>query len=352
LRREDVRLGVEPPPVDERLATWQAVLPNPEPDLEIERIAGQFALSGRGVRAVLGELALRDPVDTADAGRILWDLCRERSRPRLEHLAERLPATTGWEDLVLPQQPKQTLREIAGHARMRHRVYGSWGFAEKSRRGLGISVLFAGPSGTGKTMAAEALAELLRLDLYRVDLSRVVSKYIGETERNLGHIFDEAESAGGVVLLFDEADALFGKRTEVRDSHDRYANLEVSYLLQRMEAFEGLAILTTNLKSSLDPAFLRRIRFVATFPFPDADARARIWRGAFPSSTPTEGLAFDKLARLSMAGGNIRNIALNAAFAAAETGGPVAMSHVLTATRTEYAKLERSLSDAEIRGWT
>lgn len=351
LRREDVRLVVEPPPLDERLAAWRAVLPDPDPDLEIERIAGQFALSGRDVRAVPGELALRDPADAADAGRLLWDLCRERSRPRLEHLAERLPASTVWADLVLPQQQKQTLHKIAGHARMRHRVYGSWGFAEKSRRGLGISVLFVGPSGTGKTMAAEALAELLRLDLYRIDLSRVVSKYIGETERNLGHVFDEAEAAGGVVLLFDEADALFGKRTEVRDSHDRYANLEISYLLQRMEAYEGLAILTTNLKSSLDPAFLRRIRFVVGFPFPDAAARALIWRGAFPRATPTEGLAFDKLARLSVAGGSIRNIALNAAFAAAETGGPVAMAHVLAAARSEYVKLERSLPDAEIRGW-
>ena len=351
LRREDVRLLVAPPSLAERLAAWRAVLPDPEPELEIDRIAGQFALGSRDVRAVLGELALREPVDAAESGRILWDLCRERSRPRLDHLAERVPDTTAWTDLVLPDQQKQTLREICAHARVRHRVYGSWGFAEKNRRGLGISVLFAGPSGTGKTMAAEALAALLRLDLYRVDLSRVVSKYIGETERNLGRIFDEAEGAGGVVLLFDEADALFGKRTEVRDSHDRYANLEISYLLQRMEAYAGLAILTTNLKSSLDPAFLRRLRFVVGFPFPGAAARALIWRGAFPPATPTEGLAYDRLARLNVAGGNIRNIALNAAFVAADAGGPVTMSHVLAAARTEYAKLERPLPDAEIRGW-
>jgi hypothetical protein len=351
LRRNDVRLAVEPPPLADRLAAWRAVLPDPEPDLEIERIAAQFPLTSRAVRGVLGELALRDPVSPADSGRILWDLCRERSRPQLEHLTDRMPPSTVWTDLVLPEQQKQVLREIAGHARMRHRVYGSWGFAEKSRRGLGIAALFAGPSGTGKTMAAEALAELLRLDLYRIDLSRVVSKYIGETERNLGRIFDEAEGAGGVVLLFDEADALFGKRTEVRDSHDRYANLEVSYLLQRMEAYDGLAILTTNLKSSLDPAFLRRIRFVVGFPFPDATARALIWRGVFPSATPTEGLAYDRLARLNVAGGNIRNIALNAAFAAAGSGGPVAMTHLLAAARSEYAKLERPLTDVETRGW-
>jgi hypothetical protein len=351
LRREDVRLLVQTPPLAERLEAWRAVLPDPEPELEIDRIAGQFALSRRDVRAVLGELALRDPVSAADSGRILWDLCRERSRPGLERLTERMPASTVWTDLVLPEPQTQTLREIASHARMRHQVYSSWGFAEKGRRGLGISALFAGPSGTGKTMAAEALAELLRLDLYRIDLSLVVSKYIGETERNLGRIFDEAEQAGGVVLLFDEADALFGKRTEVRDSHDRYANLEISYLLQRMEAYDGLAILTTNLKSSLDPAFLRRIRFVVGFPFPDAAARALIWRGAFTRATPTQGLAYDRLARLNVAGGNIRNIALNAAFAAAETGGPVAMAHILAAARAEYAKLERPLPDAETRGW-
>jgi hypothetical protein len=351
MRREDIRLTVETPTVAERLAAWTAVLPDPAPELEIDRIAGQFALGSRDVRAVLGELALGEPADAADAGRILWDLCRERSRPRLEHLTEPMPASQVWHELVLPEQQLHTLRDIASHARMRHRVYGSWGFAERSRRGLGISALFAGPSGTGKTMAAEGLAELLRLDLNRVDLSRVVSKYIGETERNLGRIFDEAEGSGGVILLFDEADALFGKRTEVRDSHDRYANLEVSYLLQRMEAYDGLAILTTNLKSSLDPAFLRRIRFVVTFPFPDATARAMIWKGVFPPVTPTEDLAYERLARLNVAGGNIRNIALNAAFGAAKTGGPVAMSHLLAAARSEYAKLERPLTEAETRGW-
>lgn len=351
VHRDDVRLFVETPTFEERLAAWHAVLPAPDPELEVERIAGQFALGSRDVRAVLGELALREPVTAAESGRILWDLCRERSRPRLENLTEPVPAVQVWDQLVLPEQQRNTLHEIAEHARTRHRVYGAWGFAEQSRRGLGISALFAGPSGTGKTMAAEALAELLHLDLNRVDLSRVVSKYIGETERNLGRIFDEAEGAGGVILLFDEADALFGKRTEVRDSHDRYANLEVSYLLQRMEAYDGLAILTTNLKSSLDPAFLRRIRFVVTFPFPDAAARALMWRCVFPAATPTNGLAYDRLARLNVAGGNIRNIAVNAAFGAASAGGPVGMAHVLAAARHEYAKLERPLTEAETRGW-
>ena len=199
-------------------------------------------------------------------------------------------------------------------------------------------------------MAAEVLASDLRLDLYRIDLSQVVSKYIGETEKNLRRVFDAAEE-GGAILLFDEADALFGKRSEVKDSHDRYANIEVSYLLQRMEAYRGLAILTTNMKSALDQAFLRRIRFVVQFPFPDAGQRAEIWRRIFPAATPLDGLDFNRLARLNVAGGNICNIALNAAFLAADAGEPVRMQHLLQAARSEYAKLEKPLTETEIGGW-
>jgi SpoVK/Ycf46/Vps4 family AAA+-type ATPase len=234
--------------------------------------------------------------------------------------------------------------------RQRSRVYEEWGFGDSAVRGLGISALFAGPSGTGKTMAAEVLARELCLDLYCIDLSQVVSKYIGETEKNLRCVFDAAEG-GGAILLFDEADALFGKRSEVRDSHDRYANIEVSYLLQRMETYRGLAILTTNLKNALDPAFLRRLRFVVTFPFPDAAERAEIWRRAFPARTPTERLDQARLARLNIAGGNIRNIALHAAFLAADAGQPVGMAHVLRAARGEYVKLEKTLTEAEVDGW-
>jgi SpoVK/Ycf46/Vps4 family AAA+-type ATPase len=199
-------------------------------------------------------------------------------------------------------------------------------------------------------MAGEVLANELRLDLYRIDLSAVVSKYIGETEKNLRRVFDAAET-GGAILLFDEADALFGRRSEVKDSHDRYANIEVSYLLQRMEAYRGLAILTTNQKQALDPAFLRRIRFVVQFPFPDNAQRAGIWRRIFPKETPTRDLVPAKLARLNIAGGNIRNIALNAAFLAADDQQPVAMRHIARAARGEYSKLEKPLTDAEIGGW-
>jgi SpoVK/Ycf46/Vps4 family AAA+-type ATPase len=272
------------------------------------------------------------------------------ARKNLDDLAQRIEPAADWDDLVLPDQQKQTLREIGIQVRQRARVYEAWGFSSKGSRGLGISALFAGASGTGKTMAAEVLARELKLDLYRIDLSQVVSKYIGETEKNLRRVFDTAE-ASGAILLFDEADALFGKRSEVKDSHDRYANIEISYLLQRMEAYRGLAVLTTNLKNVLDTAFLRRIRFVVQFPFPDTAHRAEIWRRVFPSQTPTENLDVNKLARLNVVGGNIRNIALQAAFLAAEHDEPVRMRHLLRAARTEYTKIERPLTDTETRDW-
>ena len=235
---------------------------------------------------------------------------------------------------------------------MRHqaRVYETWGFGRQSSRGLGISALFAGVSGTGKTMAAEVLARELDLDLYRIDLSSIVSKYIGETEKNLARVFDAAEE-GGAILLFDEADALFGKRSQIKDSHDRYANVEVSYLLQRMESYSGLAILTTNMRDALDEAFLRRLRFIVDFPFPDLEERARIWERIFPERTPTENLDVAKLARLSVAGGNIRNIALNAAFLAATDEKPVGMAHLLRAAESEYEKVQKALPQSEVRDW-
>ena len=214
-----------------------------------------------------------------------------------------------------------------------------------------MAALFNGDSGTGKTLAAEVIAAELGLDLYRVDLSQVVSKYIGETEKNLGRVFDAADE-GSAVLLFDEADALFGRRSEVRDSHDRYANIEVSYLLQRMESYRGIAILTTNLKSAIDTAFLRRLRFVVHFPFPDAGLRARIWERAFPASTPVAGLRSVQLSQLSITGGSIQNIALHAAFIAADENRAVTMSDVLAGARIEYDKLRRSLTPAEEAGWS
>ena len=321
----------------------------------IDPLVAQFSLNAPTIAAVCAEAAT-SPTPTSTAS--LWQLCRVQSRPQMDDLAERIEAIATWDDLVLPLPQKRILRAIAAQVKQRSQVYGQWGFGGQGSRGLGMSALFAGVSGTGKTMAAEVLARALALDLYRIDLSAVVSKYIGETEKNLRRVFDAAES-GSVILLFDEADALFGKRSEVKDSHDRYANMEVSYLLQRMEAYQGLAILTTNLKDTLDTAFLRRLRFIIKFPFPDAAQRQEIWQRAFPKDTPVHELDLAKLARLNVAGGNIRNIALNAAFLAAaddRTGGDqagqrVMMKHLLEAAASEYAKLERPLTDAEVRGW-
>lgn len=282
--------------------------------------------------------------------RVPSDACRLQARLHLEGLGQRLESTVTWEDLILHQMQLRTLQEIAAHVRQRTKVCDSWGFRAKRSRGHGVSALFSGASGTGKTMAAEVLANELRLDLYRIDLNSVVSKYVGETEKNLRRVFDAAED-GGAILLFDEADALFGKRSEVKDSHDRYSNIEISYLLQRMEAYRGLAILATNMKEALDPAFLRRVRFVVQFPFPDAAQRAEIWRRILLENTPKEGIDIDRLARLSVAGGSIRNIAMNAALLAADADEPIRMSHLLRAAQCEYARLQKSLTEAEIGGW-
>jgi SpoVK/Ycf46/Vps4 family AAA+-type ATPase len=318
---------------------------------QVDLVSAQFQLSPAAIRSAGTEIARRHgAASSPDLGTTLWDACRAQTRPKLDGLARRIQTLAKWDDLVLTAAPHQTLRTIAAHVRQRTRVYEEWGFAARSDRGLGIGALFAGGSGTGKTMAAEVLANELRLDLYRIDLSALVSKYIGETEDNLRQVFDAAE-AGGAILLFDEADALFGKRSEVREAHDRYANIEVSYLLQRVEAFRGLVILTTNQPQSLDSAFSRRIRFTVQFPFPDATQRAEIWRRVFPPETPTEALQIEKLARLNLAGGHIRNLALNAAFLAADAHEPVRMKHLLAAAQTEFAKLEKTLSAAETVGW-
>jgi hypothetical protein len=355
-RRAGLCLEVARPRPAERQMIWERALGSLAEGLDgrLEVLVDQFDLGQREIRAASAQAAIlgkdADLGDSRDLGDRLWYACRIQARPRLDELARRIEPAATWEDLVLPESLLQILREIGVHLRQSSKVYGSWGFGSKGSRGLGISALFAGDSGTGKTMAAEVLANDLKLDLYRIDLSQVVSKYIGETEKNLRKVFDAAER-GGAILLFDEADALFGKRSEVKDSHDRYANIETSYLLQRMEEYRGLAILTTNMRSALDRAFLRRIRFVVQFPFPSSAERASIWGRVFPRDTPQEGLDFEKLARLNVAGGNIRNIALYAAFLAAEDRSSVRMSHLVRAARVEYAKLERPLTDADIGGW-
>ncbi|MFG2937615.1 ATP-binding protein [Streptomyces sp. NPDC048282] len=274
-------------------------------------------------------------------------VCRGESQHTLGPAADRVHTGRGWDDLVLPADRITRLRDICDQVRYRRLVLHDWGFGERLGHGTGLSVLFSGPPGTGKTMAAEVLAHELDVDLYKIDLSGVVSKYIGETEKNLARIFAEA-STGNAILFFDEADALFGKRTEVSDAHDRYANIETSYLLQRIEEYEGVVVLATNLRQNIDDAFTRRIRFVVEFPFPDADDRRRIWRALLPPGAPlAEDVDLARLAReLPVTGANIKNIVLQAAFLAAADGTALGRSHILRGARREFEKIGKLWAEA------
>lgn len=350
--RRTLRLDVNRPDAALQDTLWQRSLAGQPTVTEAlrHRLAGAFHFTATEIAEIAtdakeGQLPSAEPASESLDSR-LWRLCRQRSRPVLDELAQRIEPRASFDDLVLPRALLRMLRHMAAHLHQRLRVHHDWGFAEKTSRGLGTSALFTGPSGTGKTMAAEVLARELGLDLYRIDLSQVVSKYIGETEKNLRRIFDAADT-GGAILLFDEADALFGRRSEVKDSHDRYANLEVSYLLQRIEAYRGLGILTSNLRQSVDTAFLRRLRFILAFPFPDLEHRRAIWQRAFPERTPLAGLDFDRIAQLSVSGGVINNIAMGAAFLAAEQRQSVSMRHIYDAACSEFEKLERSLSELD-----
>jgi len=336
---------VDKPTQAEQQAVWTDAL-GPHAADSPPLLAGQFDLNAFTIQQVIR--ASQAGLDGARLHDRLWSTCLLSTSPRMDRLAQRLHPVATWDDLVLPDEAMHLLRQLATQVAQRARVYNDWGFGRRMSRGLGISALFVGESGTGKTMAAEVIANDLRLHLYRIDLSAVVSKYIGETEKNLRQLFDAAED-GGAILFFDEADALFGKRSEVRDSHDRYANIEINYLLQRMEAYRGLAILATNMRGALDEAFMRRLRFVITFPFPGREQRRAIWQRIWPEETPLDALDHDRLARLGLAGGNIANVALNAAFLAAERGSAVTMPLVLAAARAEYRKLERPINDADFR---
>ena len=320
----------------DRAEIWRTVLPGPrrKAAASAATLASHFQLGPSEIASICAEVA-----GTLE-GEDIWGACRDAASRGLDAMAERIAPRFSWDDIVVPDDIAGDLKAIAAQVRHRATVYGDGGFGRKLVRGRGVSAMFAGPSGVGKTMAAEVIARELDLNLYRIDLSQVISKYIGETEQNLRRVFDAAE-AGGAVLFFDEADALFGKRSEVKDSHDRYANIEISYLLQRMETYSGLAILATNLKSHIDTAFLRRLRFVIDLPFPDASQRERIWSHAFPSETRTDSIDFRALGRLEVAGGNIVVIAVNAAFLAANEGVPVSMDHIGRAARAEMRKLDK-----------
>ena len=278
----------------------------------------------------------------------LFIASRYQSNQKLGELAVKSEAQYSWDDLVLPDEKVKQLKEMSSQVRNHYRVFGEWGFDRKLSYGKGLSVLFSGAPGTGKTMAAQVIANELQLDIYKIDLSGVVSKYIGETEKNLAKIFEEAETSNA-ILFFDEADALFGKRTEVSDAHDRYANIETSYLLQRMEEYEGVVILATNLRENIDDAFTRRIRFIVEFPFPDEKSRLRIWKNHFPKQAPMqEGIDYEFLSKqFQIAGGCIRNIVINSAFLAAEDGGIISMEHILAGTKREFEKIGKLWSEID-----
>ncbi|KAF3886738.1 MULTISPECIES: ATP-binding protein [Nostocales] len=360
-------VDIDKPTAHEQQALWEAVLDSSSREYA-GILATQFNLNVVAIRQI-AETAQAESSNSAINNQIelpgslprskiqnpkskiqnyLWSGCLASTRPQLDSLAQRLNPKATWDDIVLPPEETNLLQQIAEQIRQRSQVYQNWGFDKRMNRGMGISALFAGESGTGKTMAAEVIANDLQLHLYRIDLSSVVNKYIGETEKNLRRLFDAAED-GGAILFFDEADALFGKRSEVRDSHDRHANIEVNYLLQRMEAYRGLAILATNLKSSIDQAFMRRLRFIVNFPFPGVAERQVMWEKVFPPQTPTEDLDYQRLARLNLTGASIHNVALNAAFLAAQGGTPVTMALVLAAARSEFRKLDRPVNEADFR---
>jgi len=347
--RDSLRLVVPRPSMADQRALWAAAGAEAA---DVDRLVGTFTASPEIIADVTANIGAEfAPADgAAPLADRLWAETRIRLRPRLDELAQRIDVRSQWSDLILPHRQFDMLKAIAAQVRQRRQVHHDWGFGGSNGRGLGITALFSGPSGTGKTLAAEVIGGALQLDVYRVDLSAAVSKWIGETEKNLRRLFDAAEDSCA-ILLFDEADQLFAKRTEVKDSHDRYANLEVSYLLQRMESYRGLAILTTNLRSNIDNAFLRRIRFLVDFPLPEAAERQRIWRLAFPSGAPLDGIEVERLAQLTVAGGSIKNIALNAAFIAADEGSPIRMGHLQRAARAEYDKLSKPLTEGELSGW-
>jgi len=344
---------------EESQACWKKelqALDVPLDERELETLSSRFRLTSAQIKSASASAVLNSRWKAAagddSAAPSLEDLCasaRGQCGYELGRLAKKIEPNYTWKDIILPPDPTQQLREICAQAEYRQLVFGTWGFDSKLSLGKGLNILFSGPPGTGKTMAAEVIARHLHLDLYRIDLSQVVSKYIGESEKNLDKIFTAAESSNA-ILFFDEADSLFGKRSEVRDSHDRYANLEVSYLLQKMEEYQGTSILATNLKQNLDEAFMRRLQAVVEFPFPDEQYRTRIWQCAFPTDAPVDAdVDFALLGRsIPLAGGNIKNMALAAAFYAASDGESIGLRHLVRAAHREHQKIGRSWDGGEL----
>jgi ATPase family associated with various cellular activities (AAA) len=346
-------LVIDVSPDSNRSALWQAELGPTEPGLDLATLTAPYRLPTAGIRRAAHSArtaAMVDGVPVVTAVHIHRGVRLENTRSMGSGVRHLEPAV-GWADLVLPPEPAQRLRELADRIRLRDRVLGSWRLRPGGGRGRGVTALFAGDSGTGKTLAAEVLAAELGLDLYVIELSALVDKYVGETEKNLERLFTEADRINA-VFLFDEADAVFGKRSETKDAHDRYANMESSYLLQRLESFNGVAVLTTNLRSNIDDAFTRRFDLVVDFPFPDAALRRALWEQCLSGPVPVAPqLELDRIAaEFELAGGSIRAAVVTAAYLAAAAGQPVDEDHLLTGARREYRKMGRLMGDEPLFG--
>lgn len=339
-------IAVPLPSFAQRRHGWQTQLTEAIGEADLDALAERFCLSsGQIAESIATAHNAAESIGKPLSLTHLFTAARAQSGHELEGLARKVEPKSSWSDLVLQSDPLAQLKELCNQATHRHIVYGDWEFDRKLGLGKGINALFAGLPGTGKTMASEIIAAELQLDLYKIDLSQMVSKYIGETEKNLDRVFTAAANSNA-ILLFDEADALFGKRSEVQDAHDRYANIEVGYLLQKIEEYEGISILTTNFRSSIDNAFVRRLRFIIEFPLPNQHDRRRIWQQIWSDRAPlSEDLDLDLVARLEITGAEIRNIAIAAAFLAASEGELITMRHLIQAVRREYQKLGKILDD-------
>lgn len=337
-----IKLDFPIPSFPLRKKLWESFLNGNANEVDIDTLATKFKFSAGQIKDAI--FAAQNSANARGASGLskedLYYGCKAQSNSSISTLARKIESHYNWEDIVLPVDTKSQLKEVAGNIKYKGVVYSDWGFDRKLSTGKGLNVLFSGPSGTGKTMAAEIIARETQLDIYKIDLSNVVSKYIGETEKNLSNIFKEAETSNS-ILFFDEADALFGKRSEVKDAHDRYANIEIGYLLQKMEEFEGVVILATNLSKNIDDAFLRRIQIAVEFPFPDESHRKLIWMRMFPEESPlSKDIDYKFLSeKIKLAGGNIKNMAVAAAFYAAENSGEINMHHIMHAARREYQKI-------------
>lgn len=341
-------IRLSPPAMRESYQLWQSLSSshNIADGVDFAELAGEFEMTAGAI-----EKALRSAYVLSDGGTLdstdIKNGCYRSFDADMGDKAVRIDPVFSWDDIVLPAQSERLLRDACEQVRLSHRVFDGWGFARKMPYGRGVSMIFTGPPGTGKTMAAQIVAAELGMEIYKISLANVVSKYIGETEKNLNDIFNKAKLCQ-CILFFDEADVLFSKRTEVREANDKYSNMESAFLLQKIEEYNGVVILATNLVQNFDEAFKRRMRFIVDFPFPDAARRREMWQKAFPAQAPTGYIDYDFLVeRFELSSSNIRNIALHSAFLAAAEDGSIGMKHVMEAIRNEYAKSGKAFTKAE-----